>query len=63
MYKLLENYLNEIMFVSNPRVQSYNIEGNVCIYVWIGEYDNDYTKSEIDIWTLLEFTYSKLTII
>ena len=56
MYKLLENYLNEIMFVSNPRVQSYNTEGNVCIYVWIGEYDNDYTKSEIDIWTLLEFT-------
>ena len=60
MYKLLGNYLNEIMFVSNPRVQSYNIEGNICIYVWIGEYDNDYTKSEIDIWTLLEFTYSKI---
>ena len=60
MYKLLENYLNEIMNVSNPRVQSFNIEGNICIYVWIGEYNNDYIKSEVDIWTLLEFTYSKL---
>lgn len=62
MYKLLENYLNEIMLVSNPIVQSFNTEGNICIYVWIGEYDNDYTQSEINIWDLLDFTYSKLTV-
>ena len=46
MYKLLEDYLNEILFISKPKVQSFKIEGNTCIYVWIGDYDNDYTKSE-----------------
>lgn len=60
MYKLLEDYLNEVLFVSKPKVSSFKIEGSMCVCVWIGEYDNDYTKSEINIWALLEFTYSKI---
>lgn len=59
MYELLKNYLSEVLLVSNPKVQSFQTQGNICIFVWIGEYDNDYTKSEIDIWSLLDFIYSK----
>lgn len=60
MYKLLEDYLNEVLFVSKPKVQSFKTEGNICICFYIGEYDNDYKKSEINIWELLDFTYSKI---
>lgn len=59
MYELLKNYLSEVLLVSNPKVQSFQTQGNICIFVWIGEYNNDYTKSEIDIWSLLDFIYSK----
>lgn len=61
MYKLLEDYLNEVLLISKPKVNFFKTEGNICIYIWIGEYDNDYTKSEVDIWLLLDFTYSKIS--
>lgn len=57
MYKLLEDYLNEVLFVSKPKVLSFDIEDNTCIYVWKDEFNNDYTKSKINIWALLEFIY------
>jgi len=59
MYDLLEDYLYEVENVSKPKVSSFNMEGNTCIYVWKGEYDNDYTKSSVDVWTLLIFVYNK----
>ena len=61
MYKLLEDYLNEVLFVSKPKVLSFDIEDNTCIYVWKDEFNNDYTKSKINIWVLLEFIYSKIS--
>ena len=33
MYKLLEDYLNEVLFVSKPKVLSFDIEDNTCIGV------------------------------
>jgi hypothetical protein len=65
MYELLKDYLKEKLNWSKLEVQNYNIEGStcICIYKYYSGSTESYiynNKEEINIWDLLNFTYSKL---
>ncbi len=59
MRNILGEYLKS-KGVYKPRISSFNTQGEVCIFIWNTENNFNYTKSEVNIWELLEFMYSNL---
>ena len=63
MYKLLRDYLYNQYGFKDIEIQSYNIEGNICICIYSYYSGNtesiiyDITES-INIWNVLDFVYN-----
>lgn len=62
MEKLIEDYLNEIMYLSESKVFFCSLGTNVIDFTYTHEYNTTMhdLKGELSIWELLEFTYSKI---
>ena len=59
MRELLEAYLYEHHLESQPQVQSYSIDGNICTYAFNTEYNSNEIEYEVSVWQLLEFLFDR----
>jgi len=63
MYKLLEDYLNEVEYQSEPKVESFHTEDSKVYYTFRYTWNCERcSKSDsIELTDLLVFVYSKIT--